>query len=117
MCNNKKHCHCQPGWKPPDCRQWGAREGGSIDSSIPGLDKGQYRGAGGRCRAGVPGTGRGWQPCPLPGLNGQEALGEMSLTWMLLGSCTLLLLLVGAVCIVMQRLGWGSGRQRPSSEG
>lgn len=55
--------------------------------------------------------------CPLPGLNGQETLGEMSLTWMLLGSCILLLLLVGAVCIVTQRLGCGSGQQPPSSEG
>ncbi|KAJ7307338.1 hypothetical protein JRQ81_009348 [Phrynocephalus forsythii] len=30
VCNNKGHCHCEPGWAPPDCQSSGA--GGSVDS-------------------------------------------------------------------------------------
>uniref|UniRef100_A0A8C0IT94 ADAM metallopeptidase domain 32 n=1 Tax=Chelonoidis abingdonii TaxID=106734 RepID=A0A8C0IT94_CHEAB len=38
VCNNKKHCHCNPGWNPPDCATNGSPVGGSIDSGLRFLD-------------------------------------------------------------------------------
>uniref|UniRef100_A0A8C3FA77 Uncharacterized protein n=1 Tax=Chrysemys picta bellii TaxID=8478 RepID=A0A8C3FA77_CHRPI len=38
VCNNKKHCHCNPGWNPPDCTMKGSPVGGSIDSGLRFLD-------------------------------------------------------------------------------
>lgn len=39
VCNSLNHCHCDPGYAPPDCSEKG--EGGSIDSSRPG--RGRYK--------------------------------------------------------------------------
>ncbi len=30
ICNSKGHCHCNKGYDPPDCEDWGV--GGSVDS-------------------------------------------------------------------------------------
>ncbi|EPQ13947.1 Disintegrin and metalloproteinase domain-containing protein 1a [Myotis brandtii] len=34
VCNNVRHCHCEAGYAPPDCRTPG--NGGSVDSGSPG---------------------------------------------------------------------------------
>ena len=36
VCNSLGHCHCDPGWGPPNCLSPG--DGGSIDSG-PALDR------------------------------------------------------------------------------
>ncbi|XP_043392352.1 disintegrin and metalloproteinase domain-containing protein 32 [Chelonia mydas] len=38
VCNNKKHCHCNPGWNPPNCKTKGSPVGGSVDSGLRFLD-------------------------------------------------------------------------------
>ncbi|XP_009579737.1 PREDICTED: disintegrin and metalloproteinase domain-containing protein 9-like, partial [Fulmarus glacialis] len=34
VCNNKKNCHCDPGWNPPQCKTQGSSVGSSIDSVL-----------------------------------------------------------------------------------
>ncbi|XP_009893716.1 PREDICTED: disintegrin and metalloproteinase domain-containing protein 2-like [Charadrius vociferus] len=34
VCNNKKNCHCDPGWNPPHCKTRGSSVGGSVDSAL-----------------------------------------------------------------------------------
>ena len=38
-CNNKDHCHCNPGWAPPYCNHKG--NGGSDDSGTPSHGQGE----------------------------------------------------------------------------
>ena len=40
VCNSREHCHCDPGYAPPDCR--GAGPGGSIDSNGGGQYPSMY---------------------------------------------------------------------------
>ena len=40
VCNSREHCHCDPGYAPPDCR--GAGPGGSVDSNGGGQYPSMY---------------------------------------------------------------------------
>ncbi|XP_040984257.1 disintegrin and metalloproteinase domain-containing protein 32-like isoform X1 [Aquila chrysaetos chrysaetos] len=89
VCNNKRHCHCHPGWKPPDCLRKGSGPGGSVDSGLQLTDG---------------------------GLSLQRALEDVTLAWPVLGSCLLLLLLTGAVCLVLRRQAQPPNTEGPAAE-
>lgn len=40
VCNDLGHCHCDPGFAPPDCKDEG--NGGSVDSGPPGKPENEY---------------------------------------------------------------------------
>lgn len=88
VCNNKKQCHCHPGWKPPDCLKRGSRLGGSIDSGLQLSDG---------------------------GLSMARVMEDVTTAWPVLGSCLLLLLLAGAICLVIRWWAMGLCGPRPPS--
>ncbi|XP_058547661.1 LOW QUALITY PROTEIN: disintegrin and metalloproteinase domain-containing protein 1-like [Neofelis nebulosa] len=45
VCNNLRHCHCEAGYAPPDCKAAG--NGGSVDSGPPGQSTDENLSAGG----------------------------------------------------------------------
>ncbi|XP_057274080.1 disintegrin and metalloproteinase domain-containing protein 2-like [Pezoporus wallicus] len=88
VCNNKGQCHCHPGWKPPDCLQRGSRLGGSTHSGLPPPDG---------------------------GLLLARVMEDVTTAWPVLGSCLLLLLLAGAICLVIRWWALGLCGPRPPS--
>ncbi|XP_063214995.1 disintegrin and metalloproteinase domain-containing protein 2-like [Chroicocephalus ridibundus] len=74
VCNNEGHCHCHPGWQPPDCLRKGSRPGGSIDSSLQVTEG---------------------------GLSLPQTTKDTTLVRTVLGFCLPLLILTGAACLVL----------------
>ncbi|XP_074419527.1 disintegrin and metalloproteinase domain-containing protein 2-like [Larus michahellis] len=74
VCNNEGHCHCHPGWQPPDCLRKGSRPGGSIDSSLQVTEG---------------------------GLSLPRTTKDTTLVRTVLGLCLPLLVLTGAACLVL----------------
>ncbi|NXA55569.1 ADA32 protein, partial [Nothocercus julius] len=66
VCNNRKMCHCFPGWKPPNCKVQGPLSGGSVSRSAKSPSKDTLK------------------------------------TWLLLGFCLFLPVVVGGTVLVMK---------------
>ncbi|XP_050795967.1 disintegrin and metalloproteinase domain-containing protein 32 [Gopherus flavomarginatus] len=75
VCNNKKHCHCNPGWNPPDCATKGSPVGGSIDSGLRFLDSDMIL---------------------------ERASQDRLKNWLLLSFCLFLPVLVGSIIMIVK---------------
>ncbi|XP_039379550.1 disintegrin and metalloproteinase domain-containing protein 32 isoform X6 [Mauremys reevesii] len=75
VCNNKKHCHCNPGWNPPDCATKGSPVGGSIDSGLRFLDSDMIL---------------------------ERASQDTLKNWLLLSFCLFLPVLVGSIIMIVK---------------